>query len=338
MNNGSNRDFSGMDWNAQQHPEGYVTTFPSYEGLMPPVMNDPGPNWTNPFPQSSTAMPPNSYYTPASNVFTLEDYWSNGPLTAPIPQTQLLPLNSQAGSAYSFDDHSHSDPGAMNSPRVKAESFDTQTSDYFSSHAFAPRPEALGNSTLVGNRTERLQSYDPQTERVDSTMSAAIQIREPSGPSLATPKVKKREVNEVTSSPETEQRQKRSYTTEATAKCRCDLCGKLFQRTYNLKAHQDTHNPARKVPFECSVPDCNKKFVRRTDLERHFQSVHVKTKGFSCPMCNAAFARKDTCRRHIEDGCSHRREMKKASGAAKTGSGQVPPPRDPRPDPTERKA
>jgi len=279
MNDVPNHDLYGMDWSAQQHPEGYVTTFPSYEGAMPQVMDDPGPAWTNPFPRTSTAMPPNLYSIPVSNAFTLDDFWSNGPLTAPIPQTQLLPMNSQAGATFSFDDHSHSDPGAMISPRVKPESFDTQTSDYFSSDTFPSQMETRESAVLVSNRTERLQSYAPQAERVDSSVVGPIEERKRTAPSPASPKVKKREVSEVTTSPETEQRRKRSYTTEATAKCRCDLCGKLFQRTYNLKAHRDTHDPERKVPFECSVPDCNKKFVRRTDLERHFQSVGLTSRG-----------------------------------------------------------
>lgn len=72
-----------------------------------------------------------------------------------------------------------------------------------------------------------------------------------------------------------EDRKKRSYTKPSDAKCSCDQCGKLFQRTYNLKAHLETHDPHRVQPHTCAFENCNKRFVRRTDLLRHQQSVSL---------------------------------------------------------------
>lgn len=69
------------------------------------------------------------------------------------------------------------------------------------------------------------------------------------------------------------ERQKRAYTRPENASCACKECGKLFQRSYNLKAHMDTHDPHRSHPNACNWPNCGRRFVRRTDLMRHEQSV-----------------------------------------------------------------
>ena len=43
------------------------------------------------------------------------------------------------------------------------------------------------------------------------------------------------------------------------------------------KSHMETHNPERKYPHPCTAmvgnAPCTKKFVRKTDLDRHFDSV-----------------------------------------------------------------
>ncbi|RMY33959.1 hypothetical protein D0865_14315 [Hortaea werneckii] len=111
-----------------------------------------------------------------------------------------------------------------------------------------------------------------------------------------------------------EERHKRGFTKPENASCQCDQCGKLFQRSYNLKAHLETHDPNRPQPNPCQYPGCNKRFVRRTDLVRHEQSVHLKMRNFICPLCNSSFARKDTLRRHVDDGCPRRPEVRKRFG------------------------
>jgi uncharacterized Zn-finger protein len=70
-----------------------------------------------------------------------------------------------------------------------------------------------------------------------------------------------------------DERKKRGFTRPEDANCSCRKCGKLFQRSYNLKAHLETHDPHRSQPHMCTYPRCNKRFVRRTDLVRHEQSV-----------------------------------------------------------------
>lgn len=86
---------------------------------------------------------------------------------------------------------------------------------------------------------------------------------------------------------------------EANFQCPVSGCGKLFSRSYNFKAHKETHDEKREYPFHCQVDDCNKKFVRKTDLQRHHQSVHMKERSHKCDYCGRLFARKDTLRRFV---------------------------------------
>lgn len=76
--------------------------------------------------------------------------------------------------------------------------------------------------------------------------------------------------------------------------CTVDGCGKLFNRSYNYRAHMETHDADRVHPFVCALPDCMKRFRRKTDLQRHHQSVHIKEKSHQCEYCGRFFSRKDT--------------------------------------------
>ncbi|KAI9866837.1 MAG: hypothetical protein M1813_000779 [Trichoglossum hirsutum] len=68
-------------------------------------------------------------------------------------------------------------------------------------------------------------------------------------------------------------RKRRQLTSPNEATHECNVCGKLFGRSYNFKAHMETHDPGRTYPHVCDYKDCEKKFVRKTDLTRHQQSV-----------------------------------------------------------------
>jgi len=74
-------------------------------------------------------------------------------------------------------------------------------------------------------------------------------------------------------------KKKRQRTTPEEATHECRVCGKLFKRSYNWKSHMETHNPERKYPHPCTAmvggQPCTKKFQRKTDLDRHYDSVSV---------------------------------------------------------------
>lgn len=122
----------------------------------------------------------------------------------------------------------------------------------------------------------------------------------------------------------TRTKKKRQRTTPEEATHECQVCGKLFKRSYNWKSHLETHNPERKYPHPCTAmignTPCTKKFQRKTDLDRHNDSVsvvrqrgkgtlrsqvnadailqvHLKAKNHQCQLCGNRFARRDTLRR-----------------------------------------
>lgn len=95
---------------------------------------------------------------------------------------------------------------------------------------------------------------------------------------------------------------------EATYDCPIEGCNKTFNRSYNYRAHMETHSANRVYPFDCPVENCDKRFRRKTDLQRHHLSVHEKQRDHQCEFCGRFFSRKDTLRRHRDDGCSRRFE------------------------------
>ena len=59
----------------------------------------------------------------------------------------------------------------------------------------------------------------------------------------------------------------------------CYICGKVFKRAHNWKSHMETHDPERKWAHPCTAmvgnQPCAKKFQRRADLDRHYDSVRL---------------------------------------------------------------
>ena len=100
-------------------------------------------------------------------------------------------------------------------------------------------------------------------------------------------------------------KKKRQRTTPEEATHKCNQCDKLFKRSYNYKSHMETHNPQRKYPHPCTAMNgnqqCTKKFQRKTDLDRHYDSVHLKARNHRCSLCGNRFARRDTLRRFVLD-------------------------------------
>lgn len=101
--------------------------------------------------------------------------------------------------------------------------------------------------------------------------------------------------------PPHERKKRRQATTPKEATHECIICGKLFKRSYNWKSHMETHNQDRIYPHPCPAMNgttpCGKKFQRKTDLDRHNDSVHLKLKPHQCTLCGNRFARRDTMRR-----------------------------------------
>lgn len=240
------------------------------------------------------------------------------------PSTNFPSHRSSISSSYSSSEASyHSSSEVMFTPKVKVE----EASEWYPSPAneqvlqrslttqgMSPYPTGVSPVSAPAEDLYRTQTADwprPQTSsypiELHSTEGArrATYENAPVLPSVG--RVKK----------------KRQRTTPAEATHECQVCGKLFKRSYNWKSHMETHNPERKYPHPCTAmmgsTPCTKKFQRKTDLDRHYDSVHLKTRNHQCELCGNRFARRDTLRRHTEDGCPKRLEL-----GFREGSGTTP--------------
>lgn len=69
-------------------------------------------------------------------------------------------------------------------------------------------------------------------------------------------------------------KQRRIHTKPENANFRCDRCGGGFKRAFNLRSHiTNVHN--REKNQACHFRGCSLRFVRKTDLTRHIDSVRI---------------------------------------------------------------
>lgn len=69
-------------------------------------------------------------------------------------------------------------------------------------------------------------------------------------------------------------------------------------------------------PFECTWPDCGKKFSRSDELTRHYRT-HTGEKRFNCPMCDKCFMRSDHLTKHARRHAGFHPSMLQGSSGAK---------------------
>ncbi|KAK7538156.1 uncharacterized protein J3D65DRAFT_621159 [Phyllosticta citribraziliensis] len=205
---------------------------------------------------------------------------------SPDPSDPYMSHRSSVSSTYDHSVYSHDTPDSF-APRIKAEPMDHWTSDDEGRQSMTVSPEHMEAGYAAGQPYQGVKNEEAFDE------GYAMTARDSSG-----------RINTSTA-----RTRSRNATTFENAKYECDLCGKLFQRLYNHKSHMETHDPKRAFPHICEAKGCERKFVRRTDLVRHEQSVHIKARNHKCMACGAHFARKDTLRRHTEDGCPKRFEI-----------------------------
>lgn len=91
--------------------------------------------------------------------------------------------------------------------------------------------------------------------------------------------------------------QDRRHSANGERRYTCSVCKRAFDKKYNLREHEKKHDPNRVSQFPCPASGCGKRLGRKTDVNRHFQSVHEKAKRFVCTKCSKRFDRKDTLSR-----------------------------------------
>lgn len=94
-------------------------------------------------------------------------------------------------------------------------------------------------------------------------------------------------------------------------KCCFDECAganmRIFMRKSAVDSHVRTHVGYR--PFKCEAdPECDARFVRKHDRDRHVATTHRNEKSFLCTDCGQNFARSDALLRHRakRDACKAR--------------------------------
>ncbi|KAK2010274.1 hypothetical protein LZ32DRAFT_382202 [Colletotrichum eremochloae] len=224
------------------------------------------------------------------------------------PGRSPRPLSSRSSISYGQSGHASSSLG----PRIKIEDVNDygsgiDTSNYASQRSmhtpYMADPGPYGSS----HHHYLSDTQSPGWLKVEYGADQYYQ-NPPAGEQALPSQEAKRAENVKYNRPKRSPRKMTSFA-DAQYKCQVEGCGKLFSRSYNYKAHLDTHDERREYPFPCPVADCNKRFVRKTDLQRHNQSVHMKEKNHRCDYCGRLFARKDTLRRHMDDGCSKRFDL-----------------------------
>ena len=240
------------------------------------------------YPQSS--QPPNIFSAEYDPFSGYSDGTNSGMMSVQSPEAPTLDycqtppssnLQSHRSSISSFspiDTFSSSGSDFVYTPRVKAEDrnewYSSQGSDHVLQRGHASRMHS-GYPTVVSPlNTQTDDFYRPEgadwSKRGGGVYPATLQ----SSPAIY--RLPKLDVQPVLPSVgRTKKKRQRTTPEEATHECR--ICGKLFKRSYNWKSHMETHNPERKYPHPCTSMIgntlCTKKFQRKTDLDRHHDSV-----------------------------------------------------------------
>ncbi|MCJ1474733.1 hypothetical protein MMC13_003393 [Lambiella insularis] len=230
------------------------------------------------------------------------------------PSSNLPSHRGSVSSSYAASDaYSQSGSDCAYTPRVKVEGSEEWYQSSGNEHVLqralssnGPLSYTSGSNTLASQTEDLYRTQPAEWSKNDTTGYITELHASPDG------RLPRFDVQPILPSV-TRIKKKRQRTTPEEATHECRVCGKLFKRSYNWKSHLETHNPERKYPHPCTAMvgsnACTKKFQRKTDLDRHYDSVHLKARNHKCNLCGNRFARRDTLRRHTEDGCPKRFEL-----------------------------
>lgn len=252
---------SPTDW-----PHSHAQTTPVYASSQPPDI-------------FSAAFDPFSGFSTASAAGMVGTHSPEAPGLEFCQSPPSSNLASHRGSVSSYAPSDAGSTGGAYTPHGKPED---AAGDWYSSQApdiHRGLPSAalsFSHGPIMASQTEQLYResssdalYRPQpefgSELAHDKLAARFEPMPSSMHSVVVPSAAGRV------------RKRRQRTTPEDATHECRVCGKLFKRSYNWKSHMETHNPERKYPHPCphSVGNtpCSKKFQRKTDLDRHVDSV-----------------------------------------------------------------
>uniref|UniRef100_A0A8D8WM20 Gastrula zinc finger protein XlCGF8.2DB n=1 Tax=Cacopsylla melanoneura TaxID=428564 RepID=A0A8D8WM20_9HEMI len=123
---------------------------------------------------------------------------------------------------------------------------------------------------------------------------------------------------------EAREREEKRRKYEMMKEFRCEVCGKYFHRSADLRRHSLSHSGMR--PYVCSIcgkgfaqkphlathallhaeqkpfpcPICEKGYTQRQKLDSHIKIVHEQSRPYVCSLCGKTFARPDTYKLHMK--------------------------------------
>ena len=257
---------------------------PSESWQQPSMMEHDFPQSSQPPDIFSAAFDPFSGFTANTNTGMISQHSPEAPglVFCQTPSSTNLPSHrSSISSSYSPSEASyHGNQDVMYTPKVKVE----EASEWYPS----PGNEQVLQRSLT---TQGLTSYSHGVSPVsapteDLYRTSASEWPRPGATGYPvelhnTQECRRASFDNAPVLPSvTRIKKKRQRTTPEEATHECRVCGKLFKRSYNWKSHMETHNPERKYPHPCTAmvgnnTPCTKKFQRKTDLDRHYDSVRL---------------------------------------------------------------
>jgi len=266
----------------------YHTSGPPTNAILYPPSPQPTESWAHLSTGTSPLM-----------TEALVDPWTSGAYDHPVSRSPLpwgTHEDCQRSSLSSTRDVSifSSDGSEHGFPQIKVEGGSEWRTEEEQHAPLTVAPERLNSTMLAYDH-----AYDSPHLAKFETPPEAPSMYDPRSFTRPSGSSRRSAVRGHMSSITARTRTRKNWTTPANANYTCHICHKLFQRSYNHKTHMETHNPNRRKEHFCPAPDCERPFVRKTDLDRHFNSVHRKLKQFQCLKCDASFARKDTLRRYV---------------------------------------
>jgi hypothetical protein len=300
----------------------------NFSPQFPSTVSHPGSILFPPSPHPNDAWTALANHSPPMISEPIVDPWTSGAYDHPVCRSPLPWPHYQDSHRSSLSSHRamsvYSGEGSENGfVQVKLESGSEWTNEEGSSPPSTVVPERLLHSSVFppydhSYSSPMMSKYETTPDISQYPVSMPTRERLESSPLDTrlgpTPRIRRR----------------RNKTTPADAKYSCELCGRGFCRSYNKKSHMERHKENREKQFKCDKVNCTMEFDRKTDLDRHIKSVHLKIKDWICHKCGDAFSRKDTLRRQVyEDHELHGSmtnmtiDMKRTAAKRKTSSAQA---------------
>lgn len=193
------------------------------------------------------------------------------------PNSNLQSHRTSVSSSYAeSDDYSQSGSEYAYTPKVKIEEagewYPSTGNDHILQRTLSSQGPLVYTPALQSSQSEDVYRSPPAEWLKPDTAGYVTELHAPNS------RLQRFDVPPILPSV-TRIKKKRQRTTPEEATHECKVCGKLFKRSYNWKSHMETHNPERKYPHPCTAmagnTQCAKKFQRKTDLDRHVDSVSL---------------------------------------------------------------